>query len=154
MDAGKRRTKKNYVKACRRQSDDKSDDKKLMRIAKALILLTFLRVGFKTLTPYVRVRILLPLPDIGLNRYDSSRFSLFSASFCSKKFRAKKLYPYRDPYSRADIPKKRDKYRVFRHLGHHIPGICRTYSSIRFALAVFMASETCPYTSRVKAAVA
>ena len=95
LDAGKRRTKKNYVKACRRQSDDKSDDKKLMRIAKALILLTFLRVGFKTLTPYVRVRILLPLPDIGLNRYDSSRFSLFSASFRSKKFRAKKLYPYR-----------------------------------------------------------
>ncbi len=33
----------------------------------------------------MRVRILLPLPDIGLNRYDSSRFSLFSAKsapFC------------------------------------------------------------------------
>ena len=41
------------------------------------------------------VHILLPLPDIGLNRYDSSRFSLFSASFRSKKLRAKKLYPYR-----------------------------------------------------------
>ena len=30
-----------------------------------------------TLTPYVRVRILLPLPDIALNCYDSRRFSLF-----------------------------------------------------------------------------
>ena len=42
--------------------DDKSDDKYFCHARKRLKTLTFLRFYRKTLTPYVRVRILLPLP--------------------------------------------------------------------------------------------
>ena len=61
--------------------DDKSDDKYFCHARKRLKTLTFLRFYRKTLTPYVRVRILLPLPDIALNRDDSRRFSLIYNSF-------------------------------------------------------------------------
>ena len=46
--------------------DDKSDDKYFCHARKRLKTLTFLRFYRKTLTPYVRVRILLPLPLLSL----------------------------------------------------------------------------------------
>lgn len=91
------------------------------------------------------------------NRLESLRFKpifFVFGLFSLQKVPSKKVVPLPYPYRNENSSKKWDKHRAFRHWGHHIPGICRTYSSIRFALAVFMASETCPYTSRVKAAVA
>ena len=78
--------------------DDKSDDKYFCHARKRLKTLTFLRFYRKTLTPYVRVRILLPLPDIALNCCDSRRFSLFFAAFPTKKLSLYFSDPYFDPY--------------------------------------------------------
>ena len=55
--------------------DDKSDDKYFCHARKRLKTLTFLRFYRKTLTPYVRVRILLPLP---LKSLKSNGFEAFS----------------------------------------------------------------------------
>ena len=56
--------------------DDKSDDKYFCHARKRLKTLTFLRFYRKTLTPYVRVRILLPLPHL-YGSYNTSSFRTF-----------------------------------------------------------------------------
>jgi hypothetical protein len=58
--------------------DDKSDDKYFCHARKRLKTLTFLRFYRKTLTPYVRVRILLPLP---LKSLKFIGFEAFSFTF-------------------------------------------------------------------------
>ena len=58
--------------------DDKSDDKYFCHARKRLKTLTFLRFYRKTLTPYVRVRILLPLPFKSLKSEGFEAFLLAS----------------------------------------------------------------------------
>ena len=57
--------------------DDKSDDKYFCPARKRLKTLAFLRFYRKTLTPYVRVRILLPLPKETLDFVTNSSVFLF-----------------------------------------------------------------------------
>ena len=73
------------IKQSRNKIDVKIDVKFQTKVREHLYSCGSWRSWLLTLTPFVRVRILLPLPDIGLNRFGSSRFSLLMAANWSKK---------------------------------------------------------------------